>query len=57
MQRIRPFEAPDEAQVIALWQACGLTRAWNDPSKDIRRKLAGQPGLFGVLPGDDGQIV
>jgi ribosomal protein S18 acetylase RimI-like enzyme len=57
MQRIRPFEAADEAQVIALWQACGLTRAWNDPAKDIRRKLAEQPELFGVLPGDDGKVV
>jgi ribosomal protein S18 acetylase RimI-like enzyme len=22
-------------QVVALWQACGLTRPWNDPYKDI----------------------
>ena len=21
--------------VIALWQACGLTRPWNDPAADI----------------------
>jgi ribosomal protein S18 acetylase RimI-like enzyme len=25
----------DVATVIALWQACGLTRPWNDPSADI----------------------
>jgi ribosomal protein S18 acetylase RimI-like enzyme len=25
----------DVAQVITLWQACGLTRPWNDPSADI----------------------
>ena len=25
----------DVATVIALWQACGLTRPWNDPASDI----------------------
>jgi ribosomal protein S18 acetylase RimI-like enzyme len=25
----------DIAAVIALWQACGLTRPWNDPAADI----------------------
>ncbi|MGY2909335.1 GNAT family acetyltransferase [Bradyrhizobium sp. URHC0002] len=25
----------DVAAVIALWQACGLTRPWNDPTADI----------------------
>ena len=25
----------DEPAVIALWQACGLTRPWNDPAADI----------------------
>ncbi|MGM9485947.1 GNAT family acetyltransferase [Ideonella sp. YS5] len=55
--RIRPFEPADETQAIALWQRCGLTRPWNDPAKDIRRKLAEQPELFGVLAGEDGQVV
>jgi GNAT superfamily N-acetyltransferase len=40
--RIRPFEPPDEAAVVDLWQRCGLTRPWNDPRKDIARKLAVQ---------------
>lgn len=44
--QIRPFQAADEAAVIALWQACGLTRPWNDPALDIRRKLTVQPELF-----------
>jgi ribosomal protein S18 acetylase RimI-like enzyme len=44
--KIRPFEAGDEAAVIALWTACGLTRAWNDPKKDIARKLTVQPDWF-----------
>jgi ribosomal protein S18 acetylase RimI-like enzyme len=51
--QIRPFELADEATVVALWEACGLTRAWNDPHKDIARKLAVQPELFlvGVADG------
>lgn len=24
-----------DAAVVALWQACGLTRPWNDPAADI----------------------
>ena len=43
---IRPFVPDDQAAVIALWRACGLTRAWNDPAKDIARKLTVQPELF-----------
>lgn len=43
---IRAYQASDEADIIALWQACGLTRPWNDPGKDIARKLTAQPELF-----------
>ncbi|CAN7483948.1 GNAT family acetyltransferase [Devosia sp. LjRoot16] len=43
---IRPFERRDTDAVVALWQASGLTRPWNDPVKDIERKLAVQPELF-----------
>jgi ribosomal protein S18 acetylase RimI-like enzyme len=32
---IRPYREADEAAVIALWQACGLTRPWNPPAGDI----------------------
>ena len=42
--------------MITLWQACGLTRPWNNPVLDIQRKLLVQPELF--LVGErDGQIV
>ncbi|HXE21973.1 MAG TPA: GNAT family acetyltransferase [Rhodoferax sp.] len=44
--KIRPYQAQDESAVIALWQDCGLTRPWNDPRKDIARKLTTQPELF-----------
>jgi ribosomal protein S18 acetylase RimI-like enzyme len=43
---IRPFRLTDETAVIALWQRCELTRPWNDPHKDIQRKLKVQPELF-----------
>jgi ribosomal protein S18 acetylase RimI-like enzyme len=53
---IRPFETSDEAAVVALWRAAGLTRPWNDPHADIRRKQAVQPELF-VVGEVDGEIV
>ena len=43
---LRPYRTGDETEVIELWQRCGLTRAWNDPRKDIQRKLTTQPELF-----------
>jgi ribosomal protein S18 acetylase RimI-like enzyme len=43
---IRPFEPTDEPAVIDLWHRAGLTRPWNDPHKDIARKLQIQPELF-----------
>lgn len=54
--KIRPFELNDEEQVIALWQECKLVVPWNDPKKDIQRKLKVNPELF--LVGEiDGVIV
>ena len=50
--RIRAFQLADEAAVVALWERCGLTRTWNDPRKDIARKLAVQPELFLVAEAD-----
>ena len=44
--QIRSFKLGDEATVVALWNECGLTRSWNDPHKDIARKLEVQPELF-----------
>ena len=43
---IRAYQAQDEAAVVALWQACELTRPWNDPYKEIARKLKAQAELF-----------
>ncbi len=43
---IRPYIQSDQGAVIQLWQECGLLRPWNDPQKDIARKLTVQPELF-----------
>jgi ribosomal protein S18 acetylase RimI-like enzyme len=32
---IAPIADADVAAVAALWQRCGLTRPWNDPTSDI----------------------
>lgn len=49
----RPFRAADTEAVVALWDACGLLRPWNDPRRDIARKVAEQPELF--LVAEDGE--
>ena len=54
--QIRPYTPADETAVIDLWQRCELTRPWNDPRKDIERKLTVQPELF-VVGERQGQIV
>jgi ribosomal protein S18 acetylase RimI-like enzyme len=51
---IRPYAHPtDQPAVIALWHHCQLTRPWNDPARDIARKLTTQPDLFLVGTVDD----
>ena len=53
---IRPFDQTDEAQVIELWEECGLWRSWNDPHFDIARKQAVEDGLF-LVAEIDGAVV
>ncbi|MXW53966.1 MAG: GNAT family acetyltransferase [Gammaproteobacteria bacterium] len=50
---IRSFEAADQADVVGLWHECDLVVPWNDPVKDIQRKLRVQGELFlvGLLNG------
>ena len=50
---IRSFHPSDTETVVALWHACELTRPWNDPHRDIERKLTVQPELFLVGTVDD----
>ena len=62
---IAPIADADVADVVVLWQACGLTRPWNDPAADIAlaRKGSNATVLVGrnsglivatVLVGHDG---
>jgi ribosomal protein S18 acetylase RimI-like enzyme len=53
---IRPYEESDEGAIVALWEACGLTRPWNDPRKDIARKLGVQREWF-LVGAVEGRIV
>ena len=46
---IRPFELKDKESVVELWKICRLTRPWNNPEKDIERKLNVQSEMFLVL--------
>jgi len=39
MTSIRPATATDDDATISLWEACGLTRPWNDPLADFQRAL------------------
>lgn len=43
---IRSFREDDRAALVALWQRCELTRPWNDPDRDIDRKVAVDDGLL-----------
>jgi ribosomal protein S18 acetylase RimI-like enzyme len=54
--QIRAFLPADETAVIALWQACDLTRPWNDPHKDIARKLQVGADLF-VVGIEDNELI
>ncbi len=54
--RIRPYALPDQRAVIALWHACELTRPWNNPEKDIARKLTTQSDWF-LVGVDDEQVI
>jgi ribosomal protein S18 acetylase RimI-like enzyme len=52
---IAPIGDADVADVIALWQACGLTRPWNDPTADIA--LARRGPNSAILIGRDGDAM
>jgi ribosomal protein S18 acetylase RimI-like enzyme len=54
--QIRPFQVGDELGVIALWHQCDLIRPWNDPHKDICRKLAINRNMF-LVGSFEGRII
>jgi len=43
---IRGFVADDTDAVVQLWKDCGLVVPWNNPEKDIQRKLTDGAELF-----------
>ena len=53
---IREIERGEIPEVIALWQAAGLLRPWNDPETDIAFALD-QPNATILAGFDGGRIV
>jgi ribosomal protein S18 acetylase RimI-like enzyme len=53
---IRCFRPEDEPSVLTLWQRCDLVRPWNDPRRDICRKLKVNPEWF-LVGLANGQVV
>jgi len=54
--KIRTYQLKDENQLINLWIECGLVVPWNDPKKDIQRKINDSPDLF-FIGEIEGEIV
>lgn len=54
--QVRAFDPGDEDAVVDLWDRCGLTRPWNDPRKDIARKMNVQPEWFLIGEADGGIV-
>ena len=53
--RIRPFRDGDEDAVVALREACGLVRPWNDPRRDVdRARGAGTSEIFVAIAASGG---
>ena len=49
MTDFRDIADADVEAVVALWQACGLTRPWNDPYKDIAFARDGETSTILVI--------
>lgn len=47
--------AGDAGAVVALWDACGLTRPWNDAHADFALAVAG-PGSAVLVAREDGAL-
>ena len=54
--KIRVYQASDQQAIVDLWNECGLLVPWNDPAKDIQRKILLGADLF--LVGElDGALI
>jgi ribosomal protein S18 acetylase RimI-like enzyme len=56
MTTFREIGDADVEAVVALWQACGLTRPWNDPYKDISFSRQGADSTI-LVAEQDGRII
>ena len=54
MLTIRSYAPADFEKVVALWEACELTRPWNDPASDIEFCLGSENSILmvGVAGGE-----
>ncbi|MFM7349246.1 MAG: GNAT family acetyltransferase [Erythrobacter sp.] len=53
---LRQATPADAAAIIALWEACALTRPWNDPDADLARAFA-WPGAAVLVVEDAGDLI
>ena len=53
---VERFHVEDRNALVDLWQECGLTKPWNDPTKDIERKLKDPVGGLFVVHNQDALI-
>lgn len=53
---LRDAAPADAPAVIALWEAAGLTRPWNDPMQDFERALAAADSTILILAKDDALV-
>ncbi|MEM9516536.1 MAG: GNAT family acetyltransferase [Actinomycetota bacterium] len=53
---VRRFVERDRERVIELWHLADLVRPWNDPHKDIDRKLSVADGMFLVATADGATV-
>jgi ribosomal protein S18 acetylase RimI-like enzyme len=50
---IAPLNLADIPALVALWEACELTRPWNDPERDARLAMEGATStILGLRDGD-----
>ncbi len=53
---VRSYRPEDREALVSLWSICELTRPWNNPDRDIDRKLARDGDNLLVLE-EDGSLV
>jgi len=54
--QIREFERADTDAVVALWKRCELVVPWNDPYRDIARKMQVGADLFLVATAEQAVV-